>query len=70
VLFLESELSDELENFVRASKDGVASLERSLAEKSFEDSLLSMTPSLPFTIRHGHLVQVSKKGVHPVELLR
>ena len=68
VSLLEVEFSHELEYFICSSEDCIAAFEGSLAEESLEDSMSLVPPSLPLSIRHRQLVQVSEEWVHKVKL--
>lgn len=69
VVLCEFVLLEEAINLVEACIDGILALEGTFAEEHLEDAWLLNSTSLPLSIAHRDLVEISQKRIVPVVCL-
>ena len=66
VLICELVVLEEFVNFIMSGKYGVLSVEWTLPEEHFENGSVILSLALPFSVRHGQLVEIREQRIRPI----
>jgi hypothetical protein len=66
MLFCELVLLKEFVNFIMSTKYGVFSTKWTFPEEQLKNSWVILSLALPFSVRHGQLVEICEQGIRPI----